>query len=91
MTRLHSKAKREQLRSQLNLETGKARLQRPFGNLQHIFDGEDESPALGSSAEEAKSFFKQVYSTQRLFERSAWLPEANQPHCTFGDDPISIM
>lgn len=94
LIRLHSKAKREQLRSQLNLEAGKARQDcaKNFWKFAvKILDEKDESPAPAFSAEDVESFFKQVYSTKpKPFQRPAWLPEASQPHCAFNDDPISL-
>ena len=93
LIRLHSKAKREQLRSRLNLEAGKARQECAKNFLRFaakIFDGEDETPEPAFSAEDAESFFKEVYSTSpRPFQRPSWLPEANSPHCAFNDDPIT--
>ena len=66
LIRLHSKAKREQLMSRLNLEAGKARQEcaKNFWRFAaKIVDGKDESPAPAFSAREAESFFKHVYST----------------------------
>lgn len=94
LIRLHSKAKRVQLRSWLNLEAGKARQQcaKNFWRFAaQILDGKDESPEPAFSAGVAEAFFKKVYSTApELFQHPSWLPESGSPECDFNDDPITI-
>lgn len=93
LIRLHSKAKRVQLRSKLNLEAGKARQEcakRFWKFAAKLLDGEEESPEPAFSAEEAESFFTEVYSSaRRVFQRPEWLPPTNTPINAFNDDPIS--
>ena len=94
LIRLHSKAKKEQMRSRLNLEAGKARQEcaRSYWKFAaKVLDGREETPEPAFSAEEGESFFKKVYSSlPKAFQRPAWLPVMNAPKCAFNDDPISI-
>ena len=49
----------------------------------------DVEPTFGEVV--AEEYFTAMYSSEaRLFERPAWLPNANSPKVSFNDDPISF-
>ena len=80
--------------ARLNLEAGKARREcvRCFWKFAaKILDGRDELPEPDFSAEEAESFFREVYSSSpREFQRPTWLPPTDPPQSAFNYDTITI-
>ena len=93
LIRLHSKTKKEQLKTQLNLEARKARREcaKSFWRFAaKVLDGEGDSVAPSFSVEEAERYFREVYSSNRKeFQRPEWLPAAELPQSGFNDDPFS--
>ena len=94
LIRLHSKAKREQMRARLNLEARKARQEcaKCFWRFAAtVLDGREESPEPAFSADKAESYFREVYSSSpREFARPSWLPASKPPDCAFNDSPITL-
>ena len=93
LIRLHSKTKQEQLRAKVRLEAGKARQEcaRSFWRFAaKILDDRENSPEPTFTAENAESYFREVYSSSpREYTRPPWLPATKPPHCAFNDAPIT--
>ena len=94
MIRMHSRAKKEQLKSRLNLEAGKARLECARNLWRYaakILDGEEDLNEPSFSVKDAEEFFKKVYSRPpSKFQRPQWLPPMNRPQVAFDDSAITL-
>ena len=94
LIRLHSKAKKEQLKARLNLEAGKVRRECAKNFWRYaakILDGKDDSIKPSFSAKDAEAYFGQVYSSPpREFQRPEWLPPTDPPQQAFDDGPITL-
>ena len=94
MIRLHSRAKKEQLKARLNLEAGKARLECARNLWRYaakILDGEEDLIEPSFSVKDAEEFFKKVYSRPpSKFQRPQWLPPMNRPQVAFDDSAITL-
>ena len=94
LIRLHSRAKKEQLKARLSLEAGKARLECAKNLCRYaakILDGEEDLIQPLFSVEDAEALFEQVYSSPPSdFQRPQWLPPTNPPLVAFDDGPIIL-
>ena len=73
---VRTRAKRKMLNVKMNLKARKARKGRAKLFASRLLDGEGGPVEPSFSAEEAVSFFSEVYSsTPRQFHRPEWLPE----------------
>ena len=56
-----------------------------------ILDGDEASGSPTFTADEAESFFREVYDEPREFVRPEWLPVPPSPTATFNEDPITTQ
>ncbi len=94
LIRKHSKARKESLKTRVNLEAGKARREcgKSFWHFAaKLLDDEGTdgvTPAFGPQT--AETFFHNVYSSNtRTFECPEWLPEPPTPTESFDEEPIT--
>ena len=95
LLRLHSRESRLSAKSRAKMEALKARrlCAKSFWRFAaQILDGDEASASPTFTADEAKSFFQEVYSCEpREFVRPEWLPVPPSPTTTFNEDPITTQ
>ena len=95
LLRLHSKESRLSAKSRAKMEALKARrlCAKSFWRFAaQILDGDEASASPTFTADEAESFFQEVYSCEpREFVWPEWLPVPPSPTTTFNEDPITTQ